>query len=312
MPAARQASRSPCIAFAVSATIGRRARPVSRSRARQVVVADRPSITGIWQSISTTSKRVADICSSASAPLPATLAVTPRVASSSVARSWLIRLSSTSSTRRPSRPELVAGDVPAGVASSRGATPASSSRSVRRSCDWRTGLESRTSGASRSRSGISASSSSELSSTAGAARVRGSARNARSRSTPSESGSWPSRISTSGGATPPASFAPSGGAATSASAVCASGAALTAKPAAASCRCRISRLTGWSSTISTRRPANGIGVRRLPVRSRASPSRSGRRAVKQLPRPGSLCSVIVPPISSTSWREIARPRPVPP
>ena len=52
IPAARQRSRSSTVALAVSATIGRRS-----PRARSCRVASKPSISGMWQSISTTSKR---------------------------------------------------------------------------------------------------------------------------------------------------------------------------------------------------------------------------------------------------------------
>ena len=53
MPAARQRSRLPSMAFAVSAMIATRGPPVLASRRRISAVAVRPSMTGIWQSIST-------------------------------------------------------------------------------------------------------------------------------------------------------------------------------------------------------------------------------------------------------------------
>ena len=68
MPAARQRSRSPGIAFAVSATIGARRPFEPASRPRMARVASKPSITGIWQSISTRSKRAFDSAATASAP----------------------------------------------------------------------------------------------------------------------------------------------------------------------------------------------------------------------------------------------------
>ena len=55
MPAARQRSRSPCIACAVSATIGSRRRCRAFSRSRIACVASNPPISGICRSISTTS-----------------------------------------------------------------------------------------------------------------------------------------------------------------------------------------------------------------------------------------------------------------
>jgi len=47
------------------------------------------------------------------------------------------------------------------------------------------------------------------------------------------------------------------------------------------------------------------------------PDRSGRRSnravnAKVLPRPGSLCTVICPPMRATSREAIVRPSPVPP
>ena len=53
MPAARHASRPSCVAFAVNAITGMRL-PVP-SRRRSSAVAENPSMTGIWQSIRTTS-----------------------------------------------------------------------------------------------------------------------------------------------------------------------------------------------------------------------------------------------------------------
>ena len=76
------------------------------------------------------------------------------------------------------------------------------------------------------------------------------------------------------------------------------------------------RLVGLSSATSTR--AGGIagtaGGRRarLATGSAASDGGAGTQKRKVLPSPGTLSTVISPPISSTSWREIARPRPVPP
>ena len=56
MPASRQRARSSASAFAVSATIGTCPRVASaRSAARIAAVASNPSMTGMLQSISTTS-----------------------------------------------------------------------------------------------------------------------------------------------------------------------------------------------------------------------------------------------------------------
>jgi len=53
MPAAKHISRSPCMAFAVMATM--RGRSSGRQREQIVRVASRPSISGICTSMSTTS-----------------------------------------------------------------------------------------------------------------------------------------------------------------------------------------------------------------------------------------------------------------
>lgn len=54
MPASRQRSRSPCLAFAFSATIGVRCSGGSSERILRA--ASKPSVSDIWQSISTRSK----------------------------------------------------------------------------------------------------------------------------------------------------------------------------------------------------------------------------------------------------------------
>ncbi len=58
--------------------------------------------------------------------------------------------------------------------------------------------------------------------------------------------------------------------------------------------------------------ARGHRRARAAGRARAGTGRSEAVKVKRLPAPGSDSTPISPPISSTSWREIARPRPVPP
>ena len=72
MPASRQRWRSASDALAVSARIGMRRRPASAARIR--AVASQPSISGIWQSISTMSNVPALARSSASRPFTATSA----------------------------------------------------------------------------------------------------------------------------------------------------------------------------------------------------------------------------------------------
>ena len=102
MPALRQASRSPVIASAVSATIGRWA-PLFCSRARIAWVVSNPPIFGMCTSISTTSKRSLSSTRSASSPSPATLTWWPRFESMVTVIFWFTTLSSTSSTRSGAR-----------------------------------------------------------------------------------------------------------------------------------------------------------------------------------------------------------------
>ena len=83
------------------------------------------------------------------------------------------------------------------------------------------------------------------------------------------------------------------------------------RPQRVICSTSTVRLTAWSSTMSTRRPA-----RAPSVIGRAGSSEAAARAtiVNQNvePTPGVLSTPISPPISSHSRRLIARPRPVPP
>ena len=74
MPASRQRSRSPAMALAVSAMMRGWAGSGSLRMRR---VASKPSITGIITSIKTTSKGVSVTISTASRPLPTTVAEKP-------------------------------------------------------------------------------------------------------------------------------------------------------------------------------------------------------------------------------------------
>ena len=72
------------------------------------------------------------------------------------------------------------------------------------------------------------------------------------------------------------------------------------------------RFVALSSTTSTRSPRRRAG--RPDAAARDGPVATPKRAEKRNrePRPGSLSTVMRPPMSSTSWAEIERPRPVPP
>ena len=67
MPASRQRSRSPFMACAVMATMGRCSVP--RSRLRIAAVAAKPSSSGIWQSMNTSAYEPTVSMDSASRPL---------------------------------------------------------------------------------------------------------------------------------------------------------------------------------------------------------------------------------------------------
>ena len=75
---------------------------------------------------------------------------------------------------------------------------------------------------------------------------------------------------------------------------------------------RMRRFVALSSTTRTRSPRRRAG--RRDAAERDAPVATPKRAVKwkREPRPGSLSTVMRPPISSTSCAEIERPRPVPP
>lgn len=73
------------------------------------------------------------------------------------------------------------------------------------------------------------------------------------------------------------------------------------------------RLVGWSSTTSTRMLGMVVASPSPWVSDESPlPALTGSVKLKAEPTPGWLRTVIAPPISSTSWREIARPSPVPP
>jgi hypothetical protein len=71
-------------------------------------------------------------------------------------------------------------------------------------------------------------------------------------------------------------------------------------------------LSSTSSTWPCRRGKSAASGRDDPVAG--SPRAASKRTTNENvdPRPGSLSSVRVPPIRSTSWREIGSPSPVPP
>ena len=94
-PAARHLSRSPFMACAVSAMIGK-CRPEICSLARTARMACSPSMTGICTSISTRSGLSRSMALSASWPFSTTLTVLPCFSSSFLARSRLTALSSAS------------------------------------------------------------------------------------------------------------------------------------------------------------------------------------------------------------------------
>ena len=88
----------------------------------------------------------------------------------------------------------------------------------------------------------------------------------------------------------------------------------TLKPKWLSCSTKISSALSLSSTTKTLVSASAL-TRSTRERRALSPSRSsgkGTSKKKVLPLPGSLSTAIEPPMSSTNWREIARPSPVPP
>ena len=82
-------------------------------------------------------------------------------------------------------------------------------------------------------------------------------------------------------------------------------------PKVSSISASAARALALSSTTSARRSVR-IAGRSAPAPPWPSSIPSGTVNVKQLPAPGVLSTEIVPFISSTSWREIDRPRPVPP
>jgi hypothetical protein len=113
MPAARQRSRSPFMAWAVRAMIGM-CPPVFISSVRMAAVASKPPNSGIWTSMSTTSKRSRGLppagcgppqsatprAARAAWPSPATVTAWPCFSRRWIASFWLTALSSASNTRR--------------------------------------------------------------------------------------------------------------------------------------------------------------------------------------------------------------------
>ncbi len=87
---------------------------------------------------------------------------------------------------------------------------------------------------------------------------------------------------------------------------------MTERPQRVRSRSRSDRVVAPASTTRARRPANALrrGRTKDPEDGTAASRRATNRNVE--PFPGSLSKEIVPPISSASLREIARPSPVPP
>ena len=125
----------------MSATIGtRHPLPWARSAARIARLAAYPSISGIWQSMNTTSYGSRAIASTASRPLATASTRHPAVSSIRITTRWLTALSSATSTRsrRPGAP-AAAGAGTAGAGAT-GGRPASTRLSSSRSRVGRTGL----------------------------------------------------------------------------------------------------------------------------------------------------------------------------
>jgi hypothetical protein len=68
----------------------------------------------------------------------------------------------------------------------------------------------------------------------------------------------------------------------------------------------------WSSTISTRLPTKRVPSSGTGSRRASGAAAAGTVNVTVVPAPSLLRAVTVPPISSHSRRQIARPSPVPP
>ena len=102
MPAARHCSRSPCSAFAVSATIGTRRPPrlALPDRARGPVPVHLGHLAVQEDEVVGQARRTA---STASRPLPATSTRHPGVSSIRITTRWLTALSSATSTRQPAQ-----------------------------------------------------------------------------------------------------------------------------------------------------------------------------------------------------------------
>mmetsp|Transcript_893 Transcript_893/g.2107 ORF Transcript_893/g.2107 Transcript_893/m.2107 type:complete len:204 (-) Transcript_893:933-1544(-) len=143
---------------------------------------------------------------------------------------------------------------------------------------------------------------SDVNSTRGSAGFR--SRRRRARATPSISGMCMSSTARSKGSDSASCRASSGDAVSR-----------TTMPHLPACSARMRRLVALSSTTSMRRP---LSAGCAPIRSRRGPGAraaacSGSVKQKRQPWPGpALSAHSRPPISSTSRRLMARPRPVPP
>ncbi|KAG0753792.1 hypothetical protein G6F22_021303 [Rhizopus arrhizus] len=77
-------------------------------------------------------------------------------------------------------------------------------------------------------------------------------------------------------------------------------------------------VTAGAATVRAATAAAGCGEAGMDTGAGASPDAatgapcSGSSRMKQLPRPGSLSTWMLPPMRSARSREIDRPRPVPP
>ena len=89
-----------------------------------------------------------------------------------------------------------------------------------------------------------------------------------------------------------------------------SAASATMAPSPSNCRRKMVRLISISSTKRIRTPVSSTGGACSVFQS--SPGSSSISTQKVLPPPLRSSTPISPPIKATSWRQIERPRPVPP
>jgi hypothetical protein len=262
-------------------------------------------MTGIWQSMSTASKRARSTAATASTPLVATSTSAPTLASIARTTSWFAGLSSTSSTRPRSGPVAAAPSARDAHGALVRSVPSSAPRSAFKSSPRRTGLVSHTPMSTSWRTASPSRSPTEVNITSRVGSSSGSARIAVARAIPSRSGMWRSRMAIANGAPLATAFDSSGSTSRG------SDTAVTSIPQLSSWWLRISRLVALSSMISTRWPASArMRSARSSPRRRAQ--RIGRVSVNREPRPSSLSTAMLPPMSPTSWRQIASPSPVPP